>query len=932
MVHPTKYVINRSGERVKMSLDAILNRITALCNATPVLKNLSPLEITVDTVKSLHDGISTSEIDKITAKLCYERADIESDYETLACRIVISDNHKNVPESMREAVYKLHNLNPTLYADWFIEAVDKFSDEINDIINHNQDGLFDFMGYMTIHKTYLLIHEGVIHERPQHMWMRCALEMWRDDFEKVKQRYESLSTMKYIHATPTLFNSGLRNNQLSSCMLVSNREDSIEGIFTTYKEVAKLASRAGGIGFNLGNVRSKGMKISSTGRNSDGAQRFLRLYEELGNVITQGGKRKASMSCYIEVWMDEIVDMMDLISVECEVDGRLRNLFFAIWSNDLFAERCRENGEWTMFSPNQTPELWDTYGEEFKNHYERYERDDSVRKTKIRAQALMKKIAKNIGELGYPYYLNKDQCCAKSNMTDVAVCHNSNLCAEIIIPSGNIDGEAEIGVCTLASINLKKFLKIDTPLYYECEPIEGNAEDYIDLQKLADASYEICESLNEIIDNQHYPCDAAKRSSERHRPIGIGIQGYADICILLGVPYDGKFSRELTFRIGEAIQFGAQRASVDGAKAIENSIAGKLEDLNKLNTILHNHMVKYESDLNNTDILEDMMRATENILNEIDGWWITTVNTILKYGIKSRNVSPISQNTIDEIRNNLSELSGYNRGRPYLFGDLYDYEDTATLCDTVYKLILALNKAHGAYPSCTQNSYVRRGKFQHDLWGALPYDLNGEFAWEDLRTDMKRYGQRNAFLTAYMPTASTSNILGNYPSFEALSSNIYMVNALAGTFKRPNRYLIDYMKHHNMWNEGSIQRIINADGDVSKFEDIPLKVREVFRTAWEISRKSMMDLAAVRSPFICQTQSLNMYMSEPTIGDITKMLLRGHKLGLKTILYYLRTKRANKSDKVSGELDIGMDKKDKEEQAKLACSRANPDNCVMCSS
>lgn len=934
MFHATKYVINRSGERKKMSLDAIQDRISAQCCKVPVLENLSPLEITVKTVESLHDNISTSEIDKITAKLCYERADIESDYETLACRIMVSDNHKNVPDSMCEAVNKLSKLNPTIYATWFVKLLNKHSDKIDAMIDHSRDSLFDFMGYMTINKSYLLIHKDVIHERAQHMWMRCAVECYRDDFDKVKRMYESLSTMQYIHATPTLFNSGLHNNQLSSCMLVSNREDSIEGIFTTYKEIAKLASRAGGIGFNVGNVRSKGMKISSTGRDSDGAQRFLRLYEELGNVITQGGKRKASMACYIEVWMDEIVDIMELMSVECEVDGRLRNLFFAIWSNDLFAERCINDEMWTMFSPNQTPELWDTYGDEFRIHYERYEQDESIRKTTISARDLMVKIAKNIGELGYPYYLNKDQCCAKSNMTDIAVCHSSNLCAEIIIPSGDIDGEHEIGVCTLASINLKKFLKIKEPLYYECAPLTGPVGEYIDLLRLSEVSYEICENLNKIIDQQHYPCLAAQRSSERHRPIGIGIQGYSDICILLGIEYDSKFGRELTFRTAEAIQFGAQRASVDLARNIQLNIKTNFEEsLEVLADKLEKSMGEYYENIEEQNLSINMLRNAKDVLNAVHKPIIGVCDTILKYG----KIKEVKRNTtVSSLIQNIDELLESFGNNEFIFDDLNDLNDASQICLVVSLLIKGLRKQHGAYPSCSETSYVRQGKFQHDLWGKLPYKINKCFNWEKLRKDMMKFGQRNAFLTAYMPTASTSNILGNYPSFEALSTNIYMVNALAGTFKRPNRYLIDYMKHHGLWNEDSIQRIIDADGDVSEFEDLPIVVRGVFRTAWQIKNKSMMKLASIRAPFICQTQSLNMYMDTPTIGNITNMLLHGHKLKLKTIIYYLRTKRANKTDKVSGELIIANKKDDKEdknhEQAQIACSRANPDNCIMCSS
>ena len=763
----TKFVVKRDGRKEELALEKISRRLRALAMEEPTLDNIDIMAITLEVVKNITDDITTTKLDDIAAWICSTYSIVEEQYEIMASRIAISNIHKNTPSSFSAMMNILHNESSMINTEIYHHVM-LYSDIINAMIDHKRDYAFDYFGIKTLEKMYLLVHNGKIIERPQYMFMRTAIEINKQDlfsmpprFDRINKVYEQMSEHYYIHATPTLFNACLRKNQLSSCMLLSNEGDSIRGIFDTITKSAILGGQSAGIGIAVSNIRATGSNINSTNRESKGLPMFLTIYDTVASVIDQGGKRKMSIAMYIEPWHADFLDVLDLKANDNLSPVRARNLFYAVWSNELLYKRAMSGQMWSFFCPTKAPKLLTTYGTEFEVWYSEYEHNGLFEK-QMPATEVYTHIAKLMIDTGGPYHLNKDACNAKSNMSNVGIINCSNLCAEILIPSGTLSDENEIGVCTLASINLKR---LTTSCKYDKEGnmIESGSFDF---EQLLAVSRQLCVNLNSIIDNQLYPLRDGELSSLRHRPIGIGVQGLASVFMMLGLPYESEEAQLLNWRISETIYYGAVVESMELAK---------------------------------------------------------------KYGAYSTFIgSPASKGLL----------------QPHLW--------------------------------------------QKDGAPKLPY----KYDFDALGLEVAKYGLRNALLVAYMPTASTSQLLCNYSSFEPANNNIFSRHTLVGTFAVVNQHLVSVLKTMGLWNKKLKDTIIVANGSVQNITSIPAHIREVYKVVWEMKQKTLMNMAADRGQFICHTQSLNLYIQDPTIKKITSALMYGMKLRLKTISYYTRVNQA----------------------------------------
>ena len=744
------FVVKRDGRKEPVMFDKITARIKKLCyDLNPLV---DPVRVAMRVIEGLYDGVTTSELDNLAAEIAATMTTTHPDYAQLAARISVSNLHKNTKKSFSDTMTDLYNyVNPRtgkdapLLSDEVYEIIQKHKDVLDSSIIYNRDFGYDFFGFKTLERSYLLKLNGEIVERPQHMLMRVSVGIHMDDIDNVLSTYELMSKRYFTHATPTLFNSGTPKPQMSSCFLLAMQDDSIDGIYDTLKQTAKISQSAGGIGLSIHNVRATGSYIAGTNGTSNGIVPMLRVYNDTARYVDQGGgKRKGSFAIYVEPWHADIFDFLDLKKNHGKEEMRARDLFYAMWTPDLFMKRVEADAEWTLMCPNECPGLFNCHSEEFEALYTKYESEGKGRKT-IRARELWEKILESQIETGTPYMLYKDAANRKSNQKNLGTIRSSNLCTEIM----EYTSPDEVAVCNLASIALPMFIK----------------DGAFDHDELFRVTKQVTKNLNRVIDRNYYPVPEAENSNMRHRPVGLGVQGLADAFIKLRLPFTSQEAKDLNQDIFETLYFAAVTASMEEA--------------------------------------------------EKDG--------------------------------------------PY---------------------------------SSYKGSPISKGEFQHNLWGIKDEDLSGRWDWVGLRKQVKKHGVRNSLLVAPMPTASTSQILGNNECFEPYTSNIYTRRVLSGEFIVVNKHLLEDLVELGLWTEDMKQELMRANGSVQHIEGIPADIKELYKTVWEMSMKDIIDMSRHRGYFIDQSQSLNLFMEGATMAKLTSMHFYAWKSGLKTGMYYLRTKSA----------------------------------------
>ena len=741
-------VIKRSGKRENVSFDKITARVKKLCYSLDP-KHVDAIEIAKKVIQGLYDGVPTTELDNLAAETAATMATLHPDYANLAARIAVSNLHKNTLKSFSKTMEILYNyIDPKtgdsagLISDVTMNIVRENKDRIDSAIIYDRDFTFDYFGFKTLERSYLLRADGKVVERPQHMLMRAAVGIHGEDIDAAIETYNLMSEKWFVHATPTLFNAGTPKPQLSSCFLLSATDDSIPGIFETLSRCAKISQSAGGIGLSIHNIRAKGSYIKGTGGTSNGIVPMLKVYNDTARYVDQGGgKRKGAFAIYLEPWHSDIEEFLDLKKNHGKEEMRARDLFYAMWISDLFMQRVKDDADWSLFCPNEAPGLYDAYGGEFEALYHKYEQEGRARRT-MKAQDLWFAILESQIETGTPYILYKDAANRKSNQKNLGTIRSSNLCTEIM----EYTSPDEVAVCNLASISLGKFV------------IDGK----FDHQKLYDITRVVTRNLNKVIDINYYPVKEAENSNFKHRPIGIGVQGLADAFSLMRFPFDSAEARKLNKEIFETIYFASLTES--------NAIAA----------------------------------------------------------------------------------------------DKGHYE---------------------SYPG----SPASKGELQYDMWGVTPSD---RWDWAALKKDIKKHGIRNSLLLAPMPTASTSQILGNNECFEPYTSNIYTRRTLSGEFIIVNKHLLKDLIGLGLWDEEMKQRLMANNGSIQDIEEIPQDIKDLYKTAYELSQKVIIDMSADRGAFICQSQSLNLFVENPNFGKLSSMHFYGWQKGLKTGMYYLRSKAA----------------------------------------
>lgn len=839
------YVTKRDGTLEEVTFDKILNRIKKLSYGLSV----NPTKITQKVNSQIYPNIHTSEIDELTAQICASLGTEHYDYSIMAGRIVVSNHHKNTSPSFTEVIRILYE-NGSI-SEQLNNIVAIHGNKLNDVIDYNRDYEFDYFGFKTLEKSYLMKVNRKIIERPQHLIMRVALGIHNEDLKEALETYEYMSNKYFIHATPTLFNSGTPRPQLSSCFLLAMKDDSIDGIFETLKNCANISKWAGGIGLHISNIRAKNSEIRGTNGISNGVVPMLRVFNNTARYVDQGGgKRQGSIAIYISPWHKDIYDFLELRINHGLEEHRARDLFYGLWISDLFMKRVKENKHWTLFCPNICKGLDDTYGEEFERLYIRYESDPKYEGVRIEAQTLFLKILESQIETGTPYMCYKDAANIKSNQNNLGTIKSSNLCTEII----EYSSDKETAVCNLASIGLSKFVDKDTKIF-----------DYDTLHRVSKI---ITKNLNKVIDINYYPIKETKLSNTLHRPIGIGIQGLADVFAMLKIPFDSDEAKLVNRQIFETIYHGALETSYELSK--ERGV---------------------------------YIKEIKDLKNKIDAY--ETGDLIL------------DKNKIEEIYSNYNKLN------------------------TIYKPIkeeLDRDTYLGSYSSYI-GSPMSKGLFQFDLWGEEV--SNDRYNWDSLRGEIQLHGIRNSLLLAPMPTASTSQILGNNECIEPFTSNIYIRRTLAGEFIIINKYLICDLIKLGVWNESLKNKIIRNNGSIQSIDSIPDNIKHIYKTVWEVGNKTLIDMSAERGVFVCQSQSLNLFMDNPDFNKLSSMHMYAWSKGLKTGMYYLRTKAVAQAqqftiepeNKTNGnEGNEGNDNNDDEEDlTKFICRRDDPE-CIACSS
>ncbi len=783
------FVVKRDGR----NFDKITARVKKLCYGLDS-KYVDPIKVSMKVIEGLYDGVTTAELDNLAAETCASMTTRHPDYAILAARIAVSNLHKNTSKLFSETIEKLYRYtdersgeNASIIAEDVYQVVQAHAEELNSAIVYDRDFSYDYFGFKTLEKSYLLKVEGKVVERPQQMLMRVSVGIHKADIASAIETYNLLSEKWFTHATPTLFNAGTPKPQMSSCFLLTMKDDSIEGIYETLKQTALISQSAGGIGLSIHNIRATGSYIKGTNGTSNGIIPMLRVFNNTARYVDQGGgKRKGAFAVYLEPWHADIFEFLDLKKNHGKEESRARDLFYALWIPDLFMKRVEADEHWSLFCPNEAKNLPDTWGDEFEKLYLTYESEGKARRV-VKARDLWYQIMESQIETGTPYLLYKDSANRKSNQQNLGTIRSSNLCTEII----EYTSKDEVAVCNLASIALPRF-------------ITGGSFDH---SKLYDVTKVVTRNLNKIIDLNYYPVPEARNSNLRHRPIGIGIQGLADAFILLRMPFDSEEARKLNKEIFETIYFAACEASMEMARE-----------------------------------------------------------------------------------------SG-----PY-----------------------------ETFPG----SPASKGILQYDMWDVTP---SPRWNWTALKENIRKHGMRNSLLLAPMPTASTSQILGNNECFEPYTSNIYARRVLSGEFTVVNKHLMKDLVDLGIWNESLKNKIIAGNGSIQQIREIPDDLKALYKTVWEIKQKDLIDMAADRGAFICQSQSLNLFIENANFAKLTSMHFYAWKAGLKTGMYYLRTKAAADAVKFTIEREPVAEPAaetagEEENYSNISCSLDNPDACEACSS
>ncbi|MBN3520484.1 ribonucleoside-diphosphate reductase subunit alpha [Algoriphagus lutimaris] len=797
-------VIKRDGRRESVRFDKITTRIENLCYELDP-KFIQPIEVAKKVIDGLYDGVTTTELDNLAAEVCASLTVKHPDYAILAARIAISNLHKTTSQSFSNTMKRLYTyINPktgenaSLIDPEVYGVIKKNAAKLDAAIDYKRDFGYDYFGYKTLERSYLIRLDGKVVERPQHMLMRVAVGIHKDDIDSVLETYNLLSEKWFTHATPTLFNAGTPKPQLSSCFLLTMKDDSIDGIYDTLKQCAKISQSAGGIGLSIHHVRAKGSYIKGTNGVSNGIVPMLRNFDMTARYVDQGGgKRKGSFAIYLEPWHADVKDFLELKRNHGKEEMRARDLFYALWIPDLFMKRVEQNESWSLFCPNEAPGLSECHGEEFERLYEKYEKEGRARET-IKAQELWFEILESQIETGTPYMLYKDAANGKSNQKNLGTIKSSNLCTEII----EYTAPDEVAVCNLASLALPKFVRTgpDGKLFF-------------DHQKLYEITKVATRNLNKVIDVNYYPVEEARRSNFRHRPIGLGVQGLADAFIMLRMPFESAEAKGLNEDIFETIYYAAVETSME--------------------------------------------------LATVEGTYET-------------------------------------------------YE----------------------------GSPASKGILQFDMWGVTP--KSERWDWNALKEKVKKNGMRNSLLVAPMPTASTSQILGNNECFEPYTTNIYTRRTLSGEFIVVNKHLMKDLIQLGLWNDTMRNRLISTNGSVQSLPGVPQNIKDLYKTVWEISQKVVIDMAADRGAYICQSQSMNVFLQDPNFGKLTSMHFYAWKKGLKTGMYYLRSQAAasaikftldktNLEPKAEKVQQVEIDSKTQKQDA-ISCSLDDPEGCEMCGS
>jgi len=798
------YVVKRDGKKEPVMFDKITARVKKMCYG--LNKIVDPVKVAMRVIEGLYDGVTTPELDSLAAEIAATMTTAHPDYAKLAARIAVSNLHKNTKKSFSETMVDLYEyVNPRtgkkapLLSDEVFKIITDNAEKLDSTIIYSRDFNYDFFGFKTLERSYLLKLNGTIVERPQHMLMRVSIGIHLNDIDEAIATYELMSKKFFTHATPTLFNAGTPKPQMSSCFLLQMQDDSIDGIYDTLKQTAKISQSAGGIGLSIHNVRATGSYIRGTNGTSNGIVPMLKVFNDTARYVDQGGgKRKGSFAMYIEPWHADIFEFLDLKKNHGKEEMRARDLFYAMWMPDLFMKRVQEDGQWTLMCPNECPHLFDTYGDEFEKLYEGYEKVGKGRKT-IKARELWEKILESQIETGTPYMLYKDAVNRKSNHKNLGTIRSSNLCTEIMEYTAN----DEVAVCNLASIALPMFISENE-----------SGEKYFNHKKLYDVTKKVIRNLDTVIDRNYYPVQEAENSNFRHRPVGLGVQGLADAFIMLRLPFTSDAAKKLNKDIFETLYFASVQSSMEIAKAKE----------------------------------------------------------------------------------------------PY---------------------------------STFKGSPMSEGELQFNMWGINDEDLSGNWDWKKLRKNVIKHGVRNSLLVAPMPTASTSQILGNNEAFEPYTSNIYTRRVLSGEFIVVNKHLLEDLVEMELWDNNMKEEIMRANGSIQHIDKIPQNIKELYKTVWEMSMKDIIDMARHRGYFIDQSQSLNLFMQDADYAKLTSMHFYAWKSGLKTGMYYLRTKSAvnaiqftlsKEKKKTPQEQDAPMTPEEFKAMVESSKNGGPDDDCLMCGS
>ena len=844
------FVKKRDGNSEILSYKKILDRSKKI--GEKFENNINHTLLVTKVMDQLYNNIKTSEIDELLCQQCASMSSIDYDYYTLGSYICISNHQKEVSDDIVKNYKKIFNNDEGYLNKKFYEIIVKHKDFFNDLIVNENDYLIDYFGYKTLERAYLMKSDDKIYERIQHLWLRVSIQIHGEDLEKVKETYISLSNKEFIHATPTLFNSGTKRPQLSSCYLLAMESDSIDGIFNTLHECASISKWAGGIGLHIHNIRATGSKIIGTNGVSNGIVPMLKVYNNTARYVDQGGgKRSGSFAIYLEPWHADIMDFLELRKNHGDEELRARDLFYALWIPDLFMKMVEQDNYWYFMCPNKCPGLSDCYGEEFDKLYHKYVNEEKYIK-KIKARDLWFSILDSQMETGTPYILYKDACNKKSNQQNLGTIKSSNLCTEII----EYSNENETAVCNLASISLTAMVNEETKEF--------------NYSKLEYVTKIVTENLNKIINCNYYPTEKTYNSNMSHRPLGIGVQGLADTFAKMDISFDSDEAEKVNKYIFETIYYASISKSNElsmerheSLKSLQSEFvfdlftkqqSGYVKWFIKIynNNYYDPNLVYYNNDENLTKIITENYHILKPSMKEIFG---------LKF-----------YESFKEYLNNLLLEEGLNK-------NIYKLNDK-------YKNYLNNNKHCGAYSSF-EGSPISKGKFQFDLWGVKPSD---RYNWEELRENIKIYGVRNSLCIAPMPTASTSQILSNNECFEPFTSNIYSRRTLAGEFVVINKYLMKELKNKNLWNVELKNKIIEQKGSIQKIENIPEDIKEKYKIVWDMSMKRLIDMAKDRGAFICQSQSMNLWVEDPNYKNLTSMHFYAWKAGLKTGIYYLRRK------------------------------------------